>query len=244
LTPPQKADENAWEEGFARSRYFESITLAQLCHGVEFQFDLASLSEEEIGHAPVSFSAPDCLGALAVRADSPLEGLYRLSIDFKNETAMGHSERLSRAQTLSLAFTSAHLLLHATNASFISTLDPPPQFAELVAACTNCGVFPVLTGEPGDHSSMLLSPIILYDYPQIAPESVGDFFDGTEMDEMLALRVMTLTEAEQEEMRRGDQHGCAILERLEALPQEHLLRVHGAVRGVRPVAKTLSDLRS
>ena len=51
---------------------------------------------------------------------------------------------------------------------------------------------------------LLCSPIILYDYPQIAPESAGDFFDGTEMDEMLALRVLTLTDAEKQEMRQGD----------------------------------------
>ena len=51
---------------------------------------------------------------------------------------------------------------------------------------------------------MLCSPIILYDYPQSAPESEGDFFDGTEMDEMLTLRVLTLTDAEKQEMRAGD----------------------------------------
>ena len=51
---------------------------------------------------------------------------------------------------------------------------------------------------------MLCSPIILYDYPKIAPESAGDFFDGTEMDEMLTLRVLTLTDAEKQEMRNGD----------------------------------------
>ncbi len=47
------------------------------------------------------------------------------------------------------------------------------------------------------------SPIILYDYPQIAPESAGDFFDSTEMDEMLTLRIMTLTDDEKSDMRDG-----------------------------------------
>ena len=50
---------------------------------------------------------------------------------------------------------------------------------------------------------MLSSPIILYDYPQIAPESPGDLFDGTEIDEILALRILTLTDAEKAEMRAG-----------------------------------------
>jgi hypothetical protein len=237
LVPSSKSEKNAWEEGFARSRTVAPICLEHLCHGFEYQFDLSSLSGEEIDPAPVAFSAPGCLGILALRADRLSGELFRLSIDFRNETPIENPDQLSRVQALSLAFTSAHLLLHATNASFVSVLDPQPQFAELVASCANRGVFPVLTGEQGESSCMLLSPIILYDYPQIAPESAGDFFDGTEMDEMLALRVMTLTEAEQEEMRRGDQHARAILERLETLPQEHLLRVHGAVRGMRPVSK-------
>ena len=51
---------------------------------------------------------------------------------------------------------------------------------------------------------MLSSPIILYDYPQIAPESPGDLFDGTEIDEILALRILTLTEDEKHEMRNAD----------------------------------------
>ncbi len=80
---------------------------------------------------------------------------------------------------------------------------------------------------------MLSSPIILYDYPQIAPESAGDFFDGTEMDEMLTLRVMTLTDDEKREMRAGDEHARRILERIETLPAEHLMKLHGAVRSLR-----------
>ena len=41
---------------------------------------------------------------------------------------------------------------------------------------------------------MLISPIILGDHPAIAPESAGDLFDATEIDEILTLRVMTMTE--------------------------------------------------
>ncbi len=79
---------------------------------------------------------------------------------------------------------------------------------------------------------MLSSPIILYDYPQIAPESAGDFFDGTEIDEMLTLRIMTLTDDEKREMRGADERARLILERTEAMPVEHLMKLHGAVRGI------------
>jgi hypothetical protein len=77
---------------------------------------------------------------------------------------------------------------------------------------------------------MLASPIILYDYPQIAPESPGDLFDGTEIDEILALRIMTMTEDEKREMRMTDDRARKILERTEALPVEHFAKLHGTLR--------------
>jgi hypothetical protein len=132
-----------------------------------------------------------------------------------------------------VAFTSAHLLLAIENGSFVSLLEPDPALETNAKACVQDGVFPVLAGKPGERSYMLCSPIILYDYPEIAPETVGNFFDATEMDEMLALRVLTLTDDEKEEMRRSDPHARAILERTETLPNEQLARVHGAVRGLR-----------
>jgi hypothetical protein len=83
---------------------------------------------------------------------------------------------------------------------------------------------------------MLSSPIILYDYPQIAPESPGDFFDGAEIDEILSLRIMTMTEEEKREMRESDERTRQILERTETLPEEQLMKLHGALRGL-PTAK-------
>jgi hydrogenase maturation protease len=84
---------------------------------------------------------------------------------------------------------------------------------------------------------MLSSPIILYDYPQIAPESVGELFDSTEIDEILTLRIMTLTDDEKREMRSVDERARRILERTETLPAEQLMKLHGAVRGLRPVGE-------
>jgi hypothetical protein len=139
-----------------------------------------------------------------------------------------------------MAFTSAHLRLGLESGAFVSLLEPSAELEAEARACVQDGVFPVLAGETCDRSRLLCSPIILYDYPQVAPESAGDFFDGTEMDEMLALRVMTLTEEEKAEMRRGDPHARAILERTETLPNEQLLKVHGAVRGLRRITEAES----
>ena len=135
------------------------------------------------------------------------------------------------------AFVSAHMLVGVNGGDFVSLLDTPEPLREAVAQCKNVGVFPVLVGAPGQRDIMLCSPIILYDYPQIAPESVGDYFDGTEMDEMLALRVLTLTEEEKAEMLNVDDRARRILERTEALPQDFLMKVHGVIRGLRPVSE-------
>ena len=93
----------------------------------------------------------------------------------------------------------------------------------------------VLVGEEGQRDAMLSAPIILYDYPQVAPESPGDLFDGTEIDEILTLRILTLTEEEKRAAAAVDQRARALLERTEALAREQLLRLHGTVRGLRPL---------
>ena len=87
---------------------------------------------------------------------------------------------------------------------------------------------------------MLSSPIILYDYPQIAPESPGDLFDGAEIDEILSLRILTLTDEEKSAMRRSDERARRILERTETLPPEHFMKLHGALRGLHPADKEAS----
>jgi hypothetical protein len=77
---------------------------------------------------------------------------------------------------------------------------------------------------------MLASPIILYDYPEIAPESAGDLFDGTEIDEILSLRIMTLTDEEKREMWQSDERARLILQRTESMAAEQMMKLHGALR--------------
>ncbi|HEY1987703.1 MAG TPA: hypothetical protein VGG85_19970 [Terracidiphilus sp.] len=235
LVAPDKAAGHRWEQGFARFRTAESLTIADLCDGVARGFDFSILSDDESNWAPSAFVPLPCTGLLILRAEMITEDLFRIITEFSNETSVGSPKFATREAVLPSAFTSAHLLLHVAEGAFVSALDPQPRFQAAAKTCLNRGVFPVLASEQNDRSLMFCSPIILYDYPQIAPESSGDFFDGTEMDEMLALRVMTLTDSEKDEMRSSDPHARAILERLDTLPKEHLLKMHGAVRGMEPV---------
>ena len=78
----------------------------------------------------------------------------------------------------------------------------------------------MLAGRPGSTDVVLGSPIILYDYPEIAAESAGALFDSTEIDEILTLRVMTMTDAEKAEARATDPRAAEIIDRCDAMPAE------------------------
>lgn len=132
---------------------------------------------------------------------------------------------------------STHTALEVDGGAFVSLMDPPDAHRAAAEACVNVGAWPVLVGPPGTRTAMLSAPIILYDHPEVAPESQGDFFDGTEIDEMLALRVMTLTDDEKAAAMACDPRVRALVERVEAMQTDDLLRLHGALRHMRTGAR-------
>jgi hypothetical protein len=88
----------------------------------------------------------------------------------------------------------------------------------------------VLVGDPRRRDTVLSSPIILPDFPSVAPESRGDFFDGAEIDQLLVLNVMSLTDEEQRQMRETDPRAREILDRCRGMSPDQLLRLHGVTR--------------
>ncbi|HEX5733017.1 MAG TPA: hypothetical protein VF131_09305 [Blastocatellia bacterium] len=174
-------------------------------------------------------------GAIELAAERVVNNLFKLSARVINLTAMSDAESKGRDDALMKSCVSTHTILGLQDGEFVSLLDPPEEFRDAARSCKNVGTWPVLVGEEGERDSMLSSPIILYDYPQIAPESAGDLFDGTEIDEILTLRIMTLTDEEKRAMRGVDDRARQILERTESLPFEQFMKMHGAVRGLRPV---------
>jgi hypothetical protein len=173
-------------------------------------------------------------GRVDVAAERVEDGLFKITMRISNITAGPNASCTKRDEALMRSLLSAHTILSIRGGEFVSLLDPPASLKEHVAACNNVGTFPVLAGEEGQRDGMLSSPIILYDYPQIAPESPGDLFDGTEIDEILALRILTLTDDEKQEMRHADARARQILERTESMPAEHFMKLHGVLRGLRP----------
>jgi hydrogenase maturation protease len=169
-------------------------------------------------------------GAIEIEGEQVRDGAFRIRIRILN---LGTPEKETREQSLMRSMVSAHIILSVSVGEFVSLIDPPKEVWETAANCRNVGTWPVLVGEEGLRDAMLSSPIILYDYPQIALESPGALFDGTEIDEILTLRIMAMTDAEKSEMRQVDERARQILERTEALPPEQLMKLHGALRALR-----------
>jgi len=173
-------------------------------------------------------------GTVEIAAGQLADGAFKIEISVKNlSTLEDEGGQINRDRALVRSLASAHVVLGAVDGQFVSLLDPPEHLKDFALSCHNVGVWPVLVGSEGERDIMLASPIILYDYPQIAPESPGDLFDGTEIDEILALRIMTMTDDEKREMRDGDERARRILERTETLPMEHLAKLHGTLRELR-----------
>ncbi|HYJ73493.1 MAG TPA: hypothetical protein VE265_13575 [Actinomycetota bacterium] len=169
----------------------------------------------------------------AERLEGPY-GLVRLRLVVENASAW-HDPRADRAVALRHSLVAAHSLLGVDQGVFLSLLDPPEWAKPAAEACQNLHTWPVLIGDEGRRDAMLSSPIILYDHPTIAPESPGDLFDSTEIDEILTLRTMALTEDEKREARATDERAAAIIDRVDNMPPELLERLHGAVRYLRGV---------
>jgi len=185
------------------------------------QEDGQSTVERQVKGGEFSFTAAGEIRGDVTLSTTPLtDHLRRVTVLIRNLSAI-------------CSMLSTHTILTVEKGEFISLMDPPPEYREAAATCRNIGTWPVLAGVEGERNVVLSSPIILYDYPQIAAESPGDLFDSTEIDEILSLRIMTLSDDEKAEIRAGDEQARRILERTESLPPEQFMKLHGALRGLK-----------
>lgn len=232
-----------WQEAVERDITLPSLALANLAATPQrqtFTFPASQAVEalrDESGNIAGALirKQKEIAGEVEASAAQIADRLYKIRVRVINRTPMADARQANRDAALLRSLVSAHTLLGTNGGEFVSLLDPPDSFREAVAACQNVGTWPVLVGENDEHDLMLSSPIILYDYPQVAPESPGDLFDGTEIDEILTLRIMTLTDEEKREMRETDERASQLLERTESLPPEYMAKLHGALRSVRPL---------
>lgn len=228
----------SWDEGVERSVEMKVDSLAEPQEPHRFQFPGNSqyelLRDSSGGLAGVQTRTQhEICGSIVVTSEPVAKDAWKLVVDVNNTTPLLHDAN-DRNTALFRSLLSAHTILAVSGGAFVSMLEPPERFSEAVAGCRNIGNFPVLAGDAPERDMMLCSPIVLYDYPQIAPESATDFYDATEMDEMLTLRIMNLTGEEKDEMRHADDRVRKLLERTEQSAREQLTKTHGAIRSLRP----------
>jgi hypothetical protein len=224
----QLGEQQGWCEGYERDVALTDSSLESIA-AQPLRRPFAFPAKEEAGKGRLE----SIEGELEAAASQLSESLFRITVTTRNCVALGSAPTLNRDEALLRSLISVHSILHVDEGEFASLLDPPESFRSAAAACQNIGTWPVLVGEEGARDTMLSAPIILYDYPQIAPESPGDLYDGTEIDEILALRILTMTDAEKLEVRNSDDRARKILERTEMMPPEHFQKLHGALRGLR-----------
>jgi hypothetical protein len=222
-----------WLEALERRVQLGPLLLTALANREELSSFAFPSAQWQRGDA--AFSTQGVSGTLRASAERVSADVFRLQLRLQNRSALPSLPALDEASLAELmSFGAAHLLVQSAGGQMVSLLEPPPELAEAAAACRNDGVWPVLIGSADARDTMLASPITLYDFPVVAPESTGDYFDATEIDEMLALRVRTMTDAEKEQARLTDPRARQILERSEQLSDEQLSALHGAWRA--PIA--------
>lgn len=220
-----------WDE--AVERYLDlHLSLAKLPLTLPFSIE-GGVDHEPVGTTGRLVRKRETLDGVLTLTAEELPGPYgvrKLTLTVTNATA---SDARDRTAALRTALVACHLLVAVSGGRFVSLLDPPEWAKGYAAECENVGVFPVLAGDPGRSDLVLASPIILYDHPQIAAESQGDLYDATEIDEILSLRTMTLTEDEKREVRGTDPRAAAVLDQVDFMPPDLLDRLHGTIRYLR-----------
>jgi hypothetical protein len=168
-------------------------------------------------------------GVVTVRA-AEVPGPWRaltLQVRVENRTDLGFAPQ-HREDALPTSLVAAHAIITVDGGKFLSMTDPPEWARPAVAECRNEGGWPVLADPDGQ--VMLSSPIILYDHPELAEQSPGELYDGTEIDEILTLRTLALSDDEKAEARATDPRAAALLDRVESMDPQVLARLHGTLR--------------
>jgi hypothetical protein len=231
-----------WEEGLEREVGVSVTTLerghrasdAMTSGHAEARFVLdAGEDVEQLGPAGHAVRTTwQVTGALRAEVEPAGDGVWTLRTAVHNDTPWSQ-RRAPRDDVLRHSLIGVHVVLHTNDGAFASVIDPPDWATHDLR---QGGLHPVLVGE--EHDVVLGAPIILYDDPQIAPESPGPSFDATEVDELLALAVMGLTDDEKRRARATDPRAAALIDRTDTLPPAVQERLHGAIREWGPTTLT------
>jgi hypothetical protein len=225
-----------WDEAVEREIEFTVGPDELLGAGLVREFSVPGGEDREpSGDAGIAVRRREPLAGLVSVRTIPVPGPWRavrLQVQVENRTAAEPAPAV-RDDALPTALVAAHVIVTVAGGAFISMTDPPEWAKPAVAECQNNGCWPVLADPDGGRQVMLASPIILYDHPELAPESPGELYDGTEIDEILTLRTLALSDEEKFEARATDPRAAALIDRVESMDAPTMERLHGTIRALR-----------
>jgi hypothetical protein len=215
-----------WDEAVERELTFGPFDLRELDEPRTLPITVGSGEDTEDvdGGRLIRTRAP--IAAELTIAVEPDDGLNRVSVTVRNTGPAAADKDGAIAASL----IGTHVIGEVVGGEFVSLLEPPDCAVGAVSRCTRHRCFPVLAGRPGERDLLLISPIILYDHPEIAEQSEGALFDSTEIDEILTLRVMTMTDEEKAQARATDPLAAELIDRCDAMSPESMQQLHGILR--------------
>jgi hypothetical protein len=216
-----------WDEAVEREISFGPLALDDQPWSLPVSADAATDVELLDGGRLVR-ERREVRGVLAVTSRSDGD-LRRVSVRVENTGAAARDKDDAIARSM----IGTHLIAEVDGGQFVSLLEPPQAAADAVSRCRQHRCFPVLAGPAGDRDMLLISPIILYDHPEVAEQSDTALYDCTEIDEILTLRVMTMTDAEKAQARATDPRAARIIDECDAMSPEAMARLHGVLRDPR-----------
>jgi hypothetical protein len=216
----------SWDEAVECELSFGPFAVADLGSGQTISLGVPGGEDiETLDGGRLVRSRSQLVGELTIAAHRD-DGLVHVSLHVRNTGAPPGD----KDDAIARSFIGTHFIAEAIDGKFLSLLDPPPLAVDAVARCRQHRCFPVLAAPQGDFDLMLVSPIILYDHPEIAEQSEGALYDSTEIDEILTLRVMTMTDEEKAQARATDPLAAQIIDRCDSMSPEAMLNLHGVLR--------------
>ncbi|KAA9038578.1 hypothetical protein FW778_13550 [Ginsengibacter hankyongi] len=214
------------------------IGLTQLAKGgisIPIEFDNMNegeliLNEKNVVVAKSVSSISEITGSILISAESIIESTdsFRITVVVTNTTGLENANTISRDEAIMQSFLSTHIILQTLQGEFISQQDTPVKWTTATAGCTNINTWPIVIDK--SNTTLLSSPIILYDHPEINPQSSGDLFDSTEIEEALLLHVNLLTEEDRNRIGTEDEKMNAMLKKVNGLTPEDLHQYHSMLK--------------
>ena len=175
-------------------------------------------------------------GAVEIMSERVEDGVFKISVRVRNTTPFEVAKDSTRDDALLSSLASTHTVLGVQDGQICFA-------AGSAGAAQRAGRRAARTSEPGPcwsakkGNATLCSPrpSSFTTIPRSLRKAPAILFDGTEIDEILSLRIMTLTDDEKREMSQSDERARAMLERTETMPAEQFMKLHGVLRGLRPL---------